>query len=274
MPHDASTAADRIVITGRTRLLGIVGDPIAQVRSPEVYNPRLARAGHDVVLLPMRVRAADFDATMRGLMALANLDGLVITYPHKERALHLLDEVGAVGRQVGAVNAMRRDPDGRWIGDMFDGAGLLRAVADIGVPVPGARVLLIGAGGAGRAIAVSLAAAGAAGLCIVDIDSGRADALASQLRTAFPSCDARSGPPHLDGITLLVNASPVGMNAGDGLPVPLDGLASSVGVVDIVPKPEVTPLLALAAARGCRHAGGKTMIAGQADAVLEFLGFV
>ncbi len=152
-----SGPARQAEINAATRLFGIVGDPIGQVRSPQVMNPIFAAAGRNAVLVPLHVPQDRFEATMRGLMGLGNLDGLVITVPYKARVLALADRVLPTGLQVGAANALRREPDGSWTADMFDGRGLIRGLADEGVDVKGMRAMVLGAGGAGSAVVVALA---------------------------------------------------------------------------------------------------------------------
>lgn len=257
-------------ISGHTRLLGIVGDPITQVGSPQACNPLLAAAGVDAVLLPFHVPAAHFETAMAGLMRLGNLDGLLVTIPFKERALALADRVRPVATAVGAANVLRREADGSWTADMFDGFGLLRALTGLGVAVAGASVLLLGAGGAGRAIAVTLAREGAARIGIHDLDRARTAALVARVRAAAPGCAVAEAEPIAQGYGVVINATPVGMRPGDGLPAPLGKLEGVAAVIDIVPRPPVTPLLAAAAEAGCRAAGGQAMIDGQAEAVLKF----
>jgi shikimate dehydrogenase len=262
------------LVTGATRLIGIVGDPVSQVRSPELYNPRLAKAGADIVLIPLHVPMATFERTMPALMQLGNLAGLIFTVPFKERAAAFADEILPTGQQVGAVNAMRRDLDGRWLADMFDGAGLVRALTGVGASPSGKRVLLIGAGGAGRAIAMSLARAGAATLTLCDLDASKLAQLATDVRRFYPDCSVTAATTVTAvGHDIVVNATPVGMSPGDGLPTPLGPLDPACTVFDIVPKPDVTPLMAYGIEAGCKVGGGRLMVDGQADAVLEFLGF-
>src|SRR4051812_105268 len=164
-----SSSPPQPVVTGATRLYGIMGDPVAQVKSPGVFNPRIAAAGVDAVLVPLHVRTEAFDETVRGLMLLGNLDGLIATVPHKLRMLALADRVLPTGVQVGAINAMRRERDGRWTGDMFDGRGLVRGVRDRGIAVEGRRALVIGTGGAGSAGAGALAEGGGGGGTPLDL---------------------------------------------------------------------------------------------------------
>jgi len=268
------TTQRQALVTGATRFIGLVGDPVSQVRSPDFYNPRLARVGANVVLIPLHVPADRFEATMPGLQQLGNLAGLLFTVPFKERAVAFADEILPVGLQVGAINAMRRNPDGHWISDIFDGIGLVRALEGMGVTLTGQRALLLGAGGAGRAIALSLARAGVRGLTLFDLDAGRVSRLTADIAHFYPACAVAT--PRIvaaNGHDVVVNATPVGMAPGDGLPTPLGLLDPACVVFDIVPKPDVTPLMQYATEAGCRVGGGQLMIDGQADAVLDFLGF-
>jgi shikimate dehydrogenase len=258
-------------IDGLTEIFAIIGDPIKQVRSPGIFNPLIQAAGRNAVLLPFHVPEQRFEEVTRGIMGLANLGGLVVTYPFKERSLALVDDLSERAQQVGGLNAMRRGPDGRWTGDMFDGVGLSRAVA-AQTPIRGARVLLIGAGGAGRAIGLALAQEGATAITVADLQPSRAQWLIDRIQAYYPGCDTRHGPAVASGYDIIVNATPVGMSPNDGLPAELGPLSSAMTVVDIVPYPEITPLLASAAAVGAKTIPGAAMTNGQASAILEFFG--
>jgi shikimate dehydrogenase len=262
------------LVTGETRFIGLVGDPVSHIRSPEFYNPRLVRLGVNVLLIPIHVPTELFEATIPGLQQVGNLAGLIFTAPFKERAARFADEILPSGVQVGAINAMRRDRERRWTADIFDGIGLVRALETMNASPAGKQALLLGAGGAGRAIALALARAGASGLTLFDRNPGKVSRLASDIARFYPAC-AVTSPPAVaaDGHDIIINATPVGMAPGDGLPTPLGPLDPSCVVFDIVPKPDVTPLMAYAAKAGCRVGGGRLMIDGQADAVLDFLGF-
>lgn len=264
-------AATIVPVTGATRLIGFLGDPVIHARSPQNFNPRLAAAGHDAVLVPIHLRQVDFDAAIGGIMTIANLDGLVVTMPFKERLLTRLDEVSARARAVGAVNAARRRADGAWVGDIFDGVGLVGAVESLGIAPRGLSVGLVGAGGAGAAIAFALAEAGVGALAIMDRDGARAADLCRRV-AAVGSLEPVAGAFDVSEIDLLVHATPVGMTPDDGIAIDIGGLSSRTAVVDIVTKPS-TPLLQAAAALGCRHAGGGAMVAAQTVAILSYLGF-
>jgi shikimate dehydrogenase len=258
-------------IRGTTRLIGIVGDPVLHVKSPEKMNPRIATAGHDAVLVPIHIRAEEFDETIGAIMRVANLDGVVLTMPFKERIIPHLTSITRRATQVGAVNAARRSEKGEWLGDMFDGVGFLGAVRGLGLDPKGLRVGLLGAGGAGSAIAFALAESAVAALHIIDVDRSRAQRLAQRVAETGAPVAPTTQPFAPGDVDLLVNASPVGMSPDDGTPIDVAALTAATSVVDIVTR-STTPLLAAAAHAGCRHAGGAAMVAAQTTAILGFLG--
>ena len=257
-------------ITGATRLYAIVGDPIVQARSPEVYTERFAAAGIDAVLVPAQVSAENFDTVMPALMALGNLDGLLVTSPFKARMVAYASRLGATATCIGALNALRREADGSWTGDMFDGAGFVRGIERKGERIRGRRVLMFGAGGAGSAIACALAGAGVESIAIVDLLDSRAEALASSLRAAFPDCELTTGTKPEDA-DMIVNASTVGMRPGDGMPSDVGPLASDTLVGDVVICESNTAIIRHAVAHGCKWVNGRDMHSGQIDALMGFL---
>jgi shikimate dehydrogenase len=268
------TMQRQVLVTGETRFVGLIGDPVFHIRSPEFYNPRLARLGANVLLIPLHVPTDRFETTIPGLQQVGNFAGLIFTAPFKERAASFADEILPSGIQVGAINAMRPGQDERWTADIFDGIGLIRALETMDASPTGKRILLLGAGGAGRAIALSLARAGSSAVTLFDRNPGKVSRLATDIARFYPACTvATPQAVAADGHDIVINATPVGMAQGDGLPTPLGPFDPACVVFDIVPKPDVTPLMAHAAKAGCRVGGGRLMIDGQADAVLDFLGF-
>ncbi len=259
-------------ITGATRLFVIIGDPIEQVRSPQVFNPLLTGAGRDAVLVPIHVRPDGLAAAFQGFRAMDNLEGIIVTVPHKMAVTHLIDDIGPTGRLVGGVNAVRREPDGRLVGDMFDGQGFLIGLRHAGHDPEGRRALLVGAGGAGSAVGFALAGAGVERLTIVDVDAAKADELASAIASACPHVRVDRGPAVPDGHDLVINATPLGMRPDDPLPLDPARLTPGILVADIIMKPAVTPLLHAAAARGCIVHPGKAMLDSQAEAIAGFFG--
>ncbi|RYF31877.1 MAG: shikimate dehydrogenase [Comamonadaceae bacterium] len=260
-------------LDGETRLYGIVGDPISAVRSPEVFNAMFEQSGVNAIFVPIHVAADDLVAAWSGLKSIRNLSGLVVTMPHKGRIAPLLDEVGLAGQIVGAVNAARREPDGRWRGDMFDGLGFVDGLRAEGYQPAGWKVRLHGLGGAGAAIAVALAQSGVAGLCIQDLESSRRDKLCKWLQVNFPSLDISADESSGAVFDAVINATPLGMKISDPLPFEPAALPQETLVVDIVTKPEITPLLERAANTGHPVHSGRHMHLGQARRVAEFFGY-
>ena len=257
-------------ITGATRLYAILGDPIVQVRSPEVFTERFAAAGVNAVLVPAQVPVERFDKVIPALMALGNLDGLLVTVPFKARMLPFASRLGAAAECIGAVNALRREVDGSWTGDMFDGEGFVRGIERKGERIRGRRVLMFGAGGAGSAIACALAGAGVESIGIVDPDAGRVEALAEALRNAFPDCDVAAASSKVADVDMIVNASPVGMRPGDGMPGDVGPLSADTLVGDVVISDSPTALIQHGLAHGCRCVIGHDMHSGQIEAIMNF----
>lgn len=259
-------------ITGRTRLFAIVADPIGHVRTPQVFNARFAARGTDAVLVPFHVDAAGLPEAFRAFRAMKNLGGLIVTVPHKTAAVALCDAVGETGRAVGAVNTIRREPDGRLVADMFDGEGFLAGLRAEGIEPGGRRVYLAGAGGAANAIAFALARAGVARLTVANRTARKAEELVARLRERFAGLDAAVGDPSPAGHDLVVNATSLGLRPDDPLPLDAAGLAPGATVAEIIMKPERTALLLEAAGRGCRVHLGRHMLDCQIELMARFMG--
>ncbi|NEB02398.1 shikimate dehydrogenase [Streptomyces sp. SID13726] len=265
--HLERPAADAPHITGTTRLYAVLGDPVRQVRAPALLNPVFARLGQDAVLVPVEVGAAELPYVMRALTAVRNLDGLLVTVPHKQACHQLADSVTESAALSGSVNALRRRPDGGWEGANFDGEGFVRALRGAGHEPRGTTVCLAGAGGAGSAIAVALLRAGAH-LTVWDADGPRASALAARLAPHFPD-RITAAPGHLDA-RLAVNATPMGLRPEDPLPFNPAALAAGTTVADIIMKPRETALLRAAAEAGLPVLYGEPMLAEQIALYEEF----
>lgn len=255
---------------GSTRLHLIVGDPIAQVKAPGGISRAFATRGANAMLLPAHVAAADLDAFVAGAVRMRNLDGIVVTVPHKPAMFRHCTTVTERARLLGAVNVLRRAPDGGWHGDMLDGVAMLGAIRAASFDPAGKRALLVGVGGAGSAIALALCEAGVSALALHDTDAARRDRL---LRTLADRGGAPLEAGSLDPLSfdLVVNATPVGMREGDPLPLQADRLDVRTFVADVITAPEVTPLLHAARARGCPTATGLGMFRAQQDLLADFL---
>lgn len=261
------------IIRGTTRLYAILGDPIGKVRSPEHFNALMASRGVDAVLVPAEVAPADLAATVEGLKRVRNLAGFILTMPHKAPMTRLVDTVLESGRRVGAVNVVRREADGRWVGDMFDGKGFIAGMRRAGQEPAGRRVLQLGAGAVGCAIAFALAEAGVAALAIHDVAPGRAEALVGRLAAAYPRLELRAGLIDPATCGLLLNATPVGMQETDPLPIDVSALPPQTVVADVITKPEMTPFLTAARDCGCAVLTGRDMFEGQGELIATFFGW-
>ena len=265
-----NTATPPARITGATRLYAIIGDPIAQVRSPETFNAGFERHQRNAVLVPVHVPSTRFDPIVRALMALGNLDGLVVTVPFKARMAPFAARLGKTASIIGAINALRREADGSWSGDMFDGLGFVRGAERKGERIRGRRAALIGAGGAGSAIACALAEADVASIDVIDVEASKSKALVEKLARAFPACRFSAAQAVSPDADLIINASTVGMREADGLPAALGTLAPTTLVGDVVITPRPTALIAHAIRCGCGYVDGRDMHGGQVDALLAF----
>jgi shikimate dehydrogenase len=262
-----------MTISGRTRVFLILGDPVAQVRAPEVFNHLFRRHGVDAVLVPAQVAPPDFEGFVQHAFKARNIDGLWLAIPHKTPMLGLLDECDRLGRVAGAVNAARRNADGRIEGALFDGVGFVKALAGTGIPLPGRRVLVVGVGGGGVAIAASLAERGVGALALFDATPGRTDAVAERLRAEFGVDVHSAASADPAGFDLVVNATPLGLQAGDPLPFDVARLDAGAAVVDILMKNQPTPLLRACQARGIEAYPGFEMLVQQMPEYLSFFGY-
>lgn len=259
-------------INGHTEILPLLGDPIQGVKAPSIYNPYFAASGINALLVPMGCPPAEFTGLMRSLLALQNLRGVLITMPHKIATVALLDEASIAVQVAGACNAVRRSPDGRVIGDLFDGDGFVRAALRLGARLRGNSALVVGCGGVGCAIAAALAGAGVARLALFDERASTAQALAQRLITHFPHLDILVGDKDPLGHGIVVNATPLGMDPQDPLPLDVERLVPGTFVGEVVMKTTLTPLLRAARARGCVIQFGTDMLYEQIPAYLEFFG--
>jgi shikimate dehydrogenase len=262
-----------LTLNGATRLYPIIGDPIAQVKSPAGVSETLQAAGLNALVVPMHVGIADFASCMAQLQATRNVDGGIITVPHKFAAAAACATVSERAGFLGAVNVFRRSASGAWHGDMFDGLGYVAALRKNGCQPEGKRVLLVGAGGAGSAIAHALVEAGVAELVICDPDTTRREGLIARLNSLpfLKNPIVRAGSKDPRGFDVVLNASPIGMNPADPLPIDASGFTQTMFVGDVITAPAVTPLLVQARALGCGTQTGADMFTAVRDLMVAFL---
>lgn len=257
--------------TGRTAIILLLGHPVGHVRGPAVINAYLADAEIDAHVIPLDVCPDDLPGFVDQVRRIGNVAGLTITRPHKERVTGLLDSVTAQADRSGAVNWVRRDPDGTLTGENLDGTGFVHGLRAAGVEPEGRRILQIGAGGVGRAIACALAEQHEVELDIVNRDQERAIRLAGALTTVLP--DARVSAPGAPSgrYSLVVNATSLGAHPDDPLPGADYDLDGTDTFADVINSPTPTPFLARAERTGATAVPGAAMLTPQLELMVEFL---
>jgi shikimate dehydrogenase len=261
------------MISGTTTLIAHVGYPTHSFKSPLIYNPWFEKNGIDAVVVPMGVKAEEYPEFFKYLFKLTNIRGALVTMPHKVTTLRLVDEVTPTVQIAGAANAVLLREDGTLLGDQFDGAGFVRGVERSGFPLAGRRALVVGNGGVGSAIAASLAAAGVSALGLFDPARESSEALATRIDEHYPKISIDTGSNDPEGYQIVVNATPLGMNDGDPLPMDVDRIAPDTFVGEVVMKQQITPFLQAAKDKGCQIQVGTDMLFEQIPAYLEFFGF-
>lgn len=253
-------------VSGRTRLAAVIGDPVRHSLSPAIHNAGFAALGLDWIYLALPVPAgsgADAVAAMRTF----GIDGLSVTMPHKAAVAEAADGLTGAAQRLGVSNCLFRDGD-RIVGDSTDGDGFVRAFERrFGHGLDGLRVMVVGAGGAARAIIEAVGRSGAADVVVVNRSADRAE----QAATLAPTGRIGTGS-EVGAMDVVVNASAVGMAGGpapDAVPIPVDAIGPAHRVVDIVYQPRSTPLLAAAAERGAAVDDGVAMLIHQAALAFE-----
>jgi shikimate dehydrogenase len=259
-----------MMLNGATRVVAIIGDPIAQVKAPAGVTQALQARGRNAIVVPIQVTSADVDAFIRGASLAGNFDGIIVTVPHKFAAYRHCATATDRAHLLGAVNTLRRNADGRWHGDQLDGAGFVEGIRAAGCNPRQQRALLAGAGGAGSAIALALLEAGVATLAVHDDDPTRRDALVERLGSRYGHA-VRTGSANPAGYTLIVNATPAGMRAGDPFPIDVARLTADMFVGDVITAPAITPLIEAARRLGCKTQVGGGMFVAVSELVVDFL---
>ena len=262
-------------LTGHTRIVGVIGDPVEHSRSPQMHNAAFAKAGLDYVYVPFHVRSDDLADAIAGFKAI-NVVGINVTLPHKQTVLRFLTSISREAELIGAVNTLSFN-DGEIHGDNTDAPGLLRALEEnrnMSVPID-ENVVVLGAGGAARAVVVALALAGVASITIANRTTEKAIALAEDMgqktgvtMQGIGLTDARLREA-VHQSALLVNTATTSMDVNHPLLISADWLQPNTVVYDIVYTPPVTPLMQAAAERGCHILGGIGMLVHQGAIAFE-----
>src|SRR4051794_8842333 len=183
------------MISGKTSLIAHIGYPTDTFKAPLIYNPWFDAHGIDTIVVPMGVKVEDYPSTLRAVFNMTNVRGALITMPHKVTTLALADKVSTTGEIAGAANALRKDPDGTLIADMFNGTGFTRGLARKGFRFSGARCLVVGCGGVGAGVGASLFGEGGAGVGVFGTDAASAPGPAGPLQLHYHKTDGRGGAP-------------------------------------------------------------------------------
>ncbi|MEX8520114.1 MAG: shikimate dehydrogenase [Leptothrix sp. (in: b-proteobacteria)] len=260
-------------ITGTTRVFYILGDPVAQVRAPEVYNHLFRQHGIDAALVPLKLPAAALPGFLQHGMAAENIGGCWATIPHKSQLAALLRPTDPVAAIAGAVNAVKRHPDGRLEAALFDGIGFVKGLDHFGIAVAGRRVLVVGAGGGGHAVAAALAQRGPAKLAVYNRTRDRSAALVERLQPLIGAAALVAESSDPAGFDLIVNCTSQGLKADDPLPFDPARVDAGAAVVDIIMSRVPTPLLQACRARGLQAEAGFEMLVQQVPEYLRFFGF-
>lgn len=256
--------------SGKADVFVMLAHPVDHAKSPGIFNDIFEEHGLDSLMVPLSCKPVDFETFWAGITAAENIRGVIISVPYKTRVFEKCSAAHARAARVRSANSVRRQPDGSWYADNFDGVGFIDALVAGGHQLAGRRVLQVGAGGAGASLAYCLAEAGAAEIRIADIEAARAESLARLVAAAFPTCKIQVGPADPAGCDLVVNATPVGMKPTDPLPLDVSHLVPSMTVVDIIMEPAETALLRAAREKGCQVQPGRPMMDQQVKAMSEF----
>ncbi|HXM83325.1 MAG TPA: shikimate dehydrogenase [Burkholderiales bacterium] len=260
------------MIDGNTLIYATPGDPVAQVRLPEVMQVIFEKLGINAVWVPMHVDHEGLRTVVQALRTVRNFRGITVAIPHKPAIGAMLDRLSPRAQAAGAVNLVRLDPDGKLFGDIVDGAGFVRGLELRGHSVKGASVWLVGVGGGGSAIAAALAESEVKKLHVTETNTRRAAELVERLKRYYPKVPVEivTAPP--GAVDYAINATPCGLKPGDPMPFDPAQLPQSTMVCDIIMKPKETRLLQAAQARGMRVQHGQHMMDAQVPMYLEFLG--
>jgi len=261
------------MIDGKTGIIAHIGYPTESFKSPMIYNPWFAARGINAAVIPMGCKKEDYASFLKLAFRLTNVQGALITMPHKVTTLDLVDEASVSAKIAGACNAVKLDERGVMIGDMFDGEGFVRGVLKKDRRLAGASALVAGCGGVGSAIAASLAKAGVSRLGLYDAFPQSMNGLAERLSAHYPKLEVKTGSADLGGYDIVVNATPLGMKKDDPLPLDVERISPRTFVGEVVMKEEITPFLAAVRAKGCEYQVGTDMLFEQIPAYLEFFGF-
>lgn len=277
------------IITGRTKIVGVFGYPIAHSLSPHMHNAVFKELNLDFIYLAFEVKPENLSSAIKSISAL-NMYGINLTIPHKEACLPYLDEITKEAKLIGAVNTIEVRHLGsravhlssqssgqvRLIGHNTDALGFIRSLKESKISIKGKKILLLGAGGAGKSISFALALNNANEIYIVNRTLEKAKILAENLkkklnfkRVSVISFEHTSLKNIMKTTDIIINATSAGMKNQDSVPVPVDYLNKKTIVYDLIYNPATTKLLKLANEKGCRTFNGESMLVHQGAIAFE-----
>lgn len=262
------------MITGMTKLFMIVADPVQSVRTPQVLNPMFRERGLDNVIVPVQVGSADLAGFMAAARRMKNLQGLVVSHPHKMAMAALCDDLSTRAAEIGAVNAVRRTAEGRLEADMTDGLGFVRGLQAADIELRGRDVYLLGPGDAAIAIAAAVVRSGVKSLRVHCADAQDARQILDRVATLDPAVRVAAATSDPTGSDLVINTV-APSHWGSGAPLlDIGKLTAAMVAAETYSIPEVTPFLAAAADHGCRTCPGRFMLDNQMDLIATFIGAI
>jgi shikimate dehydrogenase len=264
-------------ILGTTKILGVMGFPVSHSLSPVMHNAAIAAMGLDYVYVPLPIAVEDLPTAIAGLKAVQSVQGFNLTIPHKVEVMPLLDEVLPIAKAVGAVNTVKRVGD-RWIGTNTDVAGFLNPLKQINYDWEKTPALILGSGGAAKAVVAACLELGCSVIHVVGRDSKKMKkfhgAMTSQLRDYNLRVHPWASIPHLLEVAgIVINATPIGMASDPNTPISeaeINLLPDHAIAYDLIYTPRPTKFLQIAAARGLKAIDGLEMLINQGAIGLEF----
>ncbi|WP_342363141.1 shikimate dehydrogenase [Terrarubrum flagellatum] len=241
-----------------------------QVKAPSLMNRMFSEHRADAVLVPVKASPAHLNTVVEGLKAIANLDGILVTVPHKFAVCDLVDRLEPNAARAQSANVLRREADGSWVAENFDGEGFVAGLLAAGHTVAGRTVALVGAGGAGVSLAFALLNAGAAKLYITDTADQRMDDLAARLGHMWPGRAQATATPAIVDATIAINATPLGLATSDPIPFDPSQAPRNSVIADIIMTPAETALLKAARDAGLTTHPGIHMLEQQLELYRRF----
>lgn len=258
-------------VNGKTRVVVILAYPTTHVRTPTFFNALAAARELNAVVVPWQVPPEQLPQAIEGLRHVENLAGVIVTIPHKQAIAGLCDELEGIAAHLGVANVARRTAEGRFVGRMYDGLGFVAGLRREGIEPRERSILLLGAGGAGTAVADALLTAGAGRLAVANRSWEKAEQLVSRLKSLHPDADVQAIRDTRGDWDIVANATSLGLHANDPLPINPEHLPPGCIVADVIMQPDETALLQAARRRGCRIHKGVHMVTAQIELLADFL---